>query len=292
MPSARDPVAEAADELYGLPPGGFVAARRARADAARRAGDRSGATSINGLRKPTLAAWALNQLARRRPAELRGYLDLADALRTAQRELQGRRLRDLSEQRHHIVAALTREATGIAADAGAALGAAHQREITQTLHAALADEDVSGQLAAGRLTAAGTATTAFPGADLADSADQPDAEPPAGTTPAKKRRTTEDRRARAEAERLLAEAADATRAAEADLATAADRLHDAERHLADRTDQVADLTARLDRARRDQRQADKRTGRARQDRDAADHRLRQARRQNDDVRKRLERLGP
>lgn len=48
---------DVADELYGLDPGEFVAARSARVEAAREAGDRALATAIGKLRKPTTVGW-------------------------------------------------------------------------------------------------------------------------------------------------------------------------------------------------------------------------------------------
>ncbi|MFV0138119.1 hypothetical protein ACLGIH_34035 [Streptomyces sp. HMX87] len=57
------------DELYGLRPGDFTAARNERAKAARSAGDRELAEQIRRLRRPTLAAWAGNLLVRQQPDE-------------------------------------------------------------------------------------------------------------------------------------------------------------------------------------------------------------------------------
>src|SRR2546430_16179668 len=58
---------EIVDRLYELPPEKFIAARDEAADAARRAGDRATATAIGKLRRPTVAAWLVNLLARRAP---------------------------------------------------------------------------------------------------------------------------------------------------------------------------------------------------------------------------------
>ena len=57
----------AVDELYGLAPEEFLARRTALAATAKRAGDVGLARQITALRKPTVAAWAVNLLARRRP---------------------------------------------------------------------------------------------------------------------------------------------------------------------------------------------------------------------------------
>src|SRR5256885_1710261 len=63
-----EPVREVADELYGLPLRDFTKARDDHARRLRKEGRREVADAVKALRKPTLPAWALNQLARRRPA--------------------------------------------------------------------------------------------------------------------------------------------------------------------------------------------------------------------------------
>ncbi|MFG2819068.1 hypothetical protein ACGFX4_06515 [Kitasatospora sp. NPDC048365] len=143
-----------ADGLYALPPGGFTAARDAAAAEARKAGDRELAGRLKALRRPTLAAFAVNLLVRRHREEVGPLLELGRALREAQEQLAGPTLRDLSAQRHRLVAALTGQARLAAADAGERLGEAHLREVEQTLRAALADERAAEAVVAGRLTGA------------------------------------------------------------------------------------------------------------------------------------------
>ncbi|MFE2631832.1 hypothetical protein ACFXDP_28475, partial [Streptomyces sp. NPDC059374] len=53
-----------ADELYGLRPEQFTAARNERVAAARSAGNRKLADAIGRLRRPSLSAWASNTLVR------------------------------------------------------------------------------------------------------------------------------------------------------------------------------------------------------------------------------------
>ncbi len=289
---APDRVDEAAAELYALVPGEFVAARKERADRARRAGDRAAAKAIGALRRPSRAAWALNLLARHRPGELGRFLELADGLRTAQREGRGRRLREMSGQRNQVVAALTREATALAAADGATLGADPQREITQTLHAALADEDAAALLATGRLSAALTSRADFSFTGGAD--DEPPEAAPAPKPAARKRKAAaggeaaqaagqrdkdasrEHRRAVGEAERALRRARDAARRADSDLTAAQERVRQAERGVSAGEERVTDLTARLDQARGEQREAEERADRARERHATADSRAREA----------------
>ncbi|GGU48390.1 hypothetical protein [Streptomyces lavendofoliae] len=140
-----------AEELYGLRPDRFTAARDARAAEARKAGDRVLADAVRSLRRPTLAAWVSNLLVRERPDEARSLAALGDGLRRAHHELDGERLRELSRQQHAVVTALARQARQLAADAGQPVGDPVQHEVEATLHAVLADPAAAGEWAAGRL---------------------------------------------------------------------------------------------------------------------------------------------
>lgn len=140
-----------ADELYGLDPGDFVSARSECAAEARRAGDRELTAAIGRLRKPTVAAWMVNLLARERADELAALLDLGDALRAAQRRLSGSDMRALSAQRRKVVTALERAAADLADERGRHATESALREVSQTLNAALADPDVAAEVRAGRL---------------------------------------------------------------------------------------------------------------------------------------------
>jgi len=141
-----------ADELYGLWPGEFTAARTAREKEARAAGDKELAGQVKALGKPTTVAWLANRLVRDHGDELQPLLELGDALREATAVLQGEELRSLSQQQHQLVAALVRQARRDAAGSGHRVGEDAARGLEETLRAALADADLSAQLAAGRLT--------------------------------------------------------------------------------------------------------------------------------------------
>ncbi|MBF6134028.1 hypothetical protein IU501_13590 [Nocardia otitidiscaviarum] len=145
---------EVAGELYGLAPSEFVAARDERVRRAREDGDRALAGAIGKLRRPTVAAWAVNVLAREATDEVTALLALGDALREAQRKLSGEALRALTTQRQQVVNALTRKAGELAAAHDQKLSEATLREIGQTLHAALADPDVAAAVRTGTLTTA------------------------------------------------------------------------------------------------------------------------------------------
>lgn len=142
-----------ADVLYGLDPDEFVSARSEYAAKARKAGDRELIAAIGRLRKPTVAAWMVNLLARERADELAALFDLGDALRAAQRRLSGSDLRTLSAQRRRAVAALERDVGALVAARGRSAGENALREVSRTLNAALADPAVAEQVRAGRLAA-------------------------------------------------------------------------------------------------------------------------------------------
>lgn len=243
-----------AEELYGLRPEEFVAARDRCAARARASGDRALAKEIAALRRPSLSAWVSNLLVRRRSAEVRPLLALGDELRRAHRELDGSQLRLLARRQGEVIGALGRQARRLAAEAGHPVGEGVQREVEETLHAVLADPEAARDWAAGRLVKPLSAAIGFPAADEAAVARGP-TPPAAPAEPAvreedeeRRRRLAEARERAREAERELRARRDEATAAEAEAAEAARRAADAEERL-------ADLRARLRRAQEEQRQA-------------------------------------
>jgi hypothetical protein len=147
-----EPFEAVLDRLYTLPPEQFVAERDAAVAAARRAGARADAAAIARLRRPTVAAWLVNLLARQQPELIAELLDLGDALREAQYELRGAELRELSERRRAAIAALVAQARRLAPPqrrSSLPLG-----EVEATLGAALAEPEVAERVRAGTLSKA------------------------------------------------------------------------------------------------------------------------------------------
>ncbi|MGC4757395.1 hypothetical protein [Micromonospora trifolii] len=145
--------AELVQQLYRTPPDRFVAARDAAVAEARRSGDPTTARQLGRLRRPTVAAWLVNLLSIRRPELVADLVQLADALRVAQRELRGPRLRELSAQRRAVVGALVAEVRKLAAAEPDAPPASRLplAEVEATLNAAFSDVEVAEQVRAGRL---------------------------------------------------------------------------------------------------------------------------------------------
>ena len=139
----------AVDELYSSPMAEFTARRKNLAAAARKSGDREIAAQIAGLRKPTLSADTLNRLVRAAPGEVDELLDLGADLRAAEKALDGAKLRELSAKRRLLVGELTKLAFDITDQSNPS--ASVREEVSGTLNAALADEEVADRLLSGAL---------------------------------------------------------------------------------------------------------------------------------------------
>ena len=142
-------VREAAAELYSGDPAGFIQRRGDLAAQARASGDAAAAKAITGLRKPTRSAWAVNRLMREDPDVPTRLSALGAGLRAAEGALDGRKLRQLSQDRRELIAALTRQA--LAAAGARDAPAAFQEEVAATLSAAVADPQVAAELREGSL---------------------------------------------------------------------------------------------------------------------------------------------
>ena len=145
-----------ADDLYGLPLDQFVAERSALAKALRKDKQRDEATAVAGLRKPSVAAWAVNQLVRTQKKATKELFAAGDALRSAQEDLlagkgDGRKLRAANEREREARNALTDLARGLLSADGHEPSDAVIERVGDTLHAAALDEGAREQVRDGRL---------------------------------------------------------------------------------------------------------------------------------------------
>ncbi len=243
-----DPVV---DELYGLSPSEFTATRDERAAAARQEGDRALTGDIKALRRPSTAAWAVNMLARHRSDQVAALVDLGQKLREAQETLSGDQIRALGRQRHQVVAGLARECRRLTGDLGDPISDSVERQVQETLEAALADPAAGRAVSSGRLVRP-LSHAGLGGVDL----DGAVAGPPSGWSPGGEgaARSGEEQRGarRDEAGHAGREAQRAAREAER-----ADR----EAQRAEREAQRAEREAQL--AEREAERADKEAGQAR-----------------------------
>jgi hypothetical protein len=164
---APDDLGAAAATLYGVAPAEFVATRKALAVAAKSAADPQAGQEIAALRKPSVGAWAVNHVFRRRPELLEQLLELGERLRSAQTRLDAAALRDLRADRDALLAQIQQAAVAEAATAGQNLTATVQAEVRDTMVAALASADAAHAVATGTLTRALT-YSGFGEVDIAD----------------------------------------------------------------------------------------------------------------------------
>ncbi|MBQ1032590.1 hypothetical protein KBX26_21580 [Micromonospora sp. C97] len=250
--------AELVQQLYRTPPDRFVAAREAAVAQARQAGDPATARELARLRRPTVAAWLVNLLAIRRPELVADLVQLADALRSAQRELRGPKLRELSAQRRAVVGSLVAEVRKLAAAEPDAPPANRLplAEVEATLNAAFSDVEVAEQVRAGRLlraaSYAGFGEVPRPQLRLVTGdGEEPDEERPARRPGAQRGRPEAaprtDRAAERAAQRAArAERARQRRALDRELAKAQADQERAEAELTKATGQERDGAAVLD----------------------------------------------
>ncbi|MDI9933554.1 hypothetical protein QM588_24330 [Rhodococcus sp. IEGM 1354] len=255
------------DDLYSLAPADFVSHRSAYVTRFKKAGDKSGATRIGGLRKPTVVAWLVNTLARQDESAVAELFDLGAELERAQQRGDGHRLRELSTARSASIRALTDRAVSLGRERGVTVGDNAAREISNTLNAAMADPEIRDRVRAGRTVVAETYSGFGPAllslvpdtVDDADNDDETEAEPdatddaPESTAEPDAEDTSEAERLReAEHDRLVAELDSAVTALDAarDASDAADQ--DTERAASERrsaTTEVERLEGELDDAR-------------------------------------------
>lgn len=142
------PVIDEVRELYRVEPAAFVAERAALVKALRAAGRTDDARVVVKVRKPTVAAWALDQVAHDSPELIRAALDAGDALRVAtDATFQG----DASSLR--AAAEADQRAAAAVVDAAGrhlpALTAELRERMAATLRTAVIDDEVRAALVDG-----------------------------------------------------------------------------------------------------------------------------------------------
>ena len=148
-----DPEVEA---LYGLPLDEFIKARDALAKARSKEQGKEAGAAVKGLRKPSVVAWALNQLARQHPDDVEALLEAGARLRRAQTAaLEGGEpgeLREATRAEAGEVQALAGQAASILRAAGRGGSATQEERLAATLRAAAVDAEAGDLLRRGVLT--------------------------------------------------------------------------------------------------------------------------------------------
>jgi hypothetical protein len=145
-----------ADDLYGLPLDRFIPERGALAKALRVDKRRDEAAAVAALRKPSVAAWSVNQLVRTQHDAVAELFAAGDALRDAQSDLlagrgDARALRAAGDEERAAVRRLVETARGLLTSEGHELSETVVERVADTLHAAALDEGLREQVREGRL---------------------------------------------------------------------------------------------------------------------------------------------
>lgn len=282
----KDSLDQVADELYGLAPADFTEARDALVKRLRANKKRELANEVKALRKPTLAAWALNQLVRHRRKDVDKLLAAGTELRKAQEKLvaSGDRsgFQRAGAKERELVAELARDASAIAAEAGAGSSQGLEEKLAATLHAAALDEETAEELAAGRVLRERQPVAGFGGLEMAPA---PSRAAPKREKPAKadkqdaakrKREHSEEAKAREELQAARIEERQAGRerdAAAKAVTRAAERVAKAEARAAEAARRLDEARQELDEAEEEEREAGERYEQAAEAVDAAEKKL-------------------
>jgi hypothetical protein len=194
------------EDLYGLPLEQFIEERTALAKRLRAEKDPGEAKRVGALKKPTVAAWAVNQLVRTQPKAVRALFAAGDDLAAAQSSGRAgaEKLRDAAKQQRAVLDELMGAAEGLLDSDGHPLAAQTLERVGETLRAAAIDPAAREQLEPGCLTKELQATGLL-GLSSGVAASPPPAETKKADREAAKKAAQAERRAEKEAEQAVKE---------------------------------------------------------------------------------------
>jgi hypothetical protein len=208
-------VAGEIDRLYALPLEEFTRERDELAKRLRKDGDRDAAAEVKALKKPSVAAWAVNQVRRDRPDDVRRLLEVTEELHRVYAGLSAagarERLAEAADMQRDLIRSLVRCAEQLLEAGGHNASEQTLGKVADTLRAAALDEELRGQVSDGRVVKEQRAAGLGPLASLPPPPKKPKAKKravnksrkPAGPDPKK---VAEAERAVEEARRQLEEA--------------------------------------------------------------------------------------
>jgi hypothetical protein len=132
------------EDLYGLPLPQFIPERRGLVKALRNDKRRNEAAAVAAMRKPSVAAWAVNQLVRTQGSSIRVLFEAGDDLakaqsRTASGESAADALRAATRRQRDAIGELLEAAEGLLSSDGHPLTASTLDRVRETLRAASID---------------------------------------------------------------------------------------------------------------------------------------------------------
>jgi hypothetical protein len=146
------PAVKSASDLYGLALEQFTAERNDLVKRLKVDGDKEAAARVGKLRKPTLPAWAVNQLVRTQPKQIKALFATGDAVARAQGKGQADKLREAAADQREQLAELMDRAEGLLDADGRTLAAGVLERVSETLRAAAIDPECRAQVQDGCLT--------------------------------------------------------------------------------------------------------------------------------------------
>jgi hypothetical protein len=143
-------------DLYGLPLERFTPERNALAKRLRADGRRDEAARVAAMRKPSVGAWAVNQLVRSQRRAVKQLFTTGDVLRRVQSELLAGRgdagkLLEAAKRERAAVDWLVETARGLLSSEGRELSQATLDRVGETLHAAALDDEARAEVEGGCL---------------------------------------------------------------------------------------------------------------------------------------------
>jgi hypothetical protein len=143
------------DRLYELPLDEFTAARNDLSKRARKSGGKDVVATIKALPKPTISAWAVNQLARRQRGLIEAFVATSATAMEAQRRVFAGAgdvaLREAMHAQRAVLLQLREAAAAVLTAGGHAAGASVLDRVGATLQALAGDAEGAAELARGRV---------------------------------------------------------------------------------------------------------------------------------------------
>jgi hypothetical protein len=245
---------EELDRLYGAPLSDFVAVRKELVGGLRAEGRKDEADEVATLKKPAVAVWVVNQLARRHRRDVDLLLDVGHRLRAAHGETDPEKARKAfdgaREAEREALGRLTKAASDLLKEEQGTVSQAMLDRVVSTLRAAAVTEEGRELLARGRLTEELTTTGFELAAGLTPKGPSPRARRPKGDVAAARSALDEAKARQRDAERRVRNAesdvADARRALE----SAEAAVDEARAEAAEAADATEAAAAELGRAKR------------------------------------------
>jgi hypothetical protein len=227
------------EDLYAKPRDDFISSRTELARRLKAAGRSDEAAQVAKLRKPSVAAWAVNQLSRREAKSLGELVEAGDQLKKAQRS--GKDLRTTTETRRRLIDRLVQSAAAILVEGGHADSPSALQGVAYSLEAIATDADALDQVRRGVLEKELPAPARFgemAGLQLVPDQEDQEERPPKGGRRAPSKL---DQRARQKVDRLTGQAETAEEEARslADAAAKAERAAIRARNDAQRAEERA-----------------------------------------------------